>query len=113
MDTRNHADQMVYQSEKTLSDMGDKVSPADKKSIEDAITNVRTALSGTDIQSIKNTTEELQKTFYAVSEKLYAGANPNAGQPGGDSAPGGNGDQAPGGGQYYDADYEVVDDEKK
>jgi molecular chaperone DnaK len=116
VDTRNHADQMVYQSEKTLTDTGDKIDSGDKKSIEDAIAKVKTALSGTDIQAIKNATEELQKTFYAVSEKLYAGAGQNA-QSGG-SADAGSGGQAPGGGapgggEYYDADYEVVDDDKK
>ncbi|SHI19176.1 molecular chaperone DnaK [Sporobacter termitidis DSM 10068] len=117
IDTRNHADQMVYQSEKTLNDMGDKVDAADKKTIEDAIAKVKTALSGTDGDAIKSATEELQKAFYAVSEKLYAGANPQ--QPGGAPGPDGgtdggtDGGSAPGGGQYYDADYEVVDDDKK
>ena len=118
IDTRNQADQMVYQSEKTLSDMGDKLASADKTSIEGAIAKVRTALSGTDLQAIKNATEELQKTFYAVSEKLYSNANPAGAQPGGDSNPGYGSQQpggggAPGGGTYYDADYEVVDDDKK
>lgn len=115
VDTRNHADQMVYQSEKTIADMGDKLSADDKTTIEAAIAKVRTALSGTDIEAIKNTTEELQKAFYAVSEKLYAGQNPG-GQPGADygaSTDGAAGGSAPGGGQYYDADYEVVDDDKK
>jgi molecular chaperone DnaK len=111
VDTRNHADQMIYQSEKTLADMGDKLDASDKKTIEDAVAKVRTALSGTDIDSIKNATEELQKAFYAASEKLYAGAGPQ--QPGGDSAPGGNAGGSAPGGEYYDADYEVVDDDKK
>ena len=111
VDVRNQADQMVYQSEKTLADMGDKISADDKKTIEDAIAKVRSALSGTDIEQIKKATEELTKAFYAVSEKLYsqagaqgqgAGFDPNA-------AAGGGGAQ---GGQYYDADYEVVDDDK-
>jgi molecular chaperone DnaK len=103
---------MVYQSEKTINEMGDKLASADKKSIEDAITKVRTALSGMDIQSIKDATEELQKTFYAVSEKLYSNAQPHA-APGGDANPGTDPSSTPGGGQYYDADYEVVDDDKK
>jgi molecular chaperone DnaK len=114
VDSRNHADQLVYQSEKTLADAGDKINGADKSTIENAITKVKTALSGTDIESIKTAAEELQKAFYDVSERLY-NANPQAA--GGDStgAPGGGapGGEAPGGGEYYDADYEVVDDDKK
>ncbi len=116
IDTRNHADQMVYQSEKTLTDAGDKINASDKQTIEDAVAKVKTALSGTDIQSIKTASEELQKTFYEVSERLYAGANPQGGDgganPGGDGGASGDG-SAPGGGTYYDADYEVVDDDKK
>jgi molecular chaperone DnaK len=119
VDTKNHADQLVYQSEKTLSEMGDKIDATDKKTIEDAIAKVKGVSGGSDIEAIKNASDELQKAFYAVSEKLYAGANPNAqgGNAGGadyTGAAGGNaGDGTPGGGQYYDADYEVVDDEKK
>jgi molecular chaperone DnaK len=114
VDTRNHADQMVYQSEKALADAGDKIVAADKQTIEDAIAKVRTALSGTDIQSIKNTTEELQKAFFDVSERLYNNSNPggdsNATNAGGPGAAGGA--QGGAGGEYYDADYEVVDDDK-
>jgi molecular chaperone DnaK len=119
IDTRNHADQLVYQSEKALADAGEKINASDKTTIEDAIAKVKTALSGSDIEAIKNASDELQKAFYAVSERLYNNANPggesNANYNGGPgyngSAPGdGN---APGGGQYYDADYEVVDDDKK
>ena len=117
IDTRNHADQMVYQSEKTLTDMGDKISASDKSTIENAIAKVKTALSGTDTGSIKQATEELQKAFYDVSERLYNQAGPQQGAPGAGFNPGAGanpGDaQAPGGGQYYDADYEVVDDDKK
>lgn len=112
IDTRNHADQLVYQSEKTLSEMGDKVGADDKKTVEDAIAKLKTALSGTDIESIKNASEELQKAFYAVSEKLYSNVNPqDGGTSNSNNAGGGTGE--PGGGQYYDADYEVVDDDKK
>ncbi|MDR3209591.1 MAG: molecular chaperone DnaK [Oscillospiraceae bacterium] len=102
-DTRNAADQAVYQSEKTLEDMGDKVAADDKKTIEDAITKLRTALTGTDLAAIKAETDALQKAFYAVSEKLYAQAQPGDAPQNG--APGGDGD-------FYDADYEVVDDDE-
>ncbi|MCR4771944.1 MAG: molecular chaperone DnaK [Oscillospiraceae bacterium] len=108
VDTRNQADQMVYQSEKTLSEVGDKLSESDKSNIQAAIDKVKTALNGTDTESIKKATEELTQAFYAVSEKIY---QQNGAQPGPDAAAGGPGDN--GGGEYYDADYEVVDDDKK
>ncbi|MDR0839441.1 MAG: molecular chaperone DnaK [Oscillospiraceae bacterium] len=105
-DTRNAADQMVYQSEKTLEELGDKIDASDKSTIDDGIAKVKTALSGTDLDAIKQATEELQKAFYAVSEKLYS---QTGAQPGDDP---GAGSDAPGGGEYYDADYEVVDDDE-
>ncbi len=115
VDTRNQADQLVYQSEKTLADMGDKLDTADKQSIESAIANVKEALKGTDIEAIKSASDALQKAFYAVSEKLYSQAQAQ-GAPGADAGfnPGAAGPDAgaPGGGDYYDADYEVVDDNK-
>ena len=123
IDTRNAGDQMVYQTEKTLSEMGDKVSAADKSEIEQKLSSLKTALAGTDTESIKKATEELTQAFYKVSEKLYQQAGPQQGaQPGGPQ--GGydpNAQQAgqqqgqaggPGGQGYYDADYEVVDDDK-
>jgi len=114
VDTRNHADQMVYQSEKTLDEMGDKIDSDDKSNIGAAIEKVKTALSGTDTQTIKDSVEELEKAFHAVSEKLYSQAGPADGAPGpdfggadfgGGATPGGNPDGV------YDADYEVVDEE--
>ena len=108
VEARNNADQLVYQSEKTLSEMGDKIDAGDKQNIESAIANVKSALSGTDVEKIKSASEELQKAFYAVSEKMYQQANPQGGY---DPNAGAQGGQA--GGDYYDADYEVVDDDKK
>ncbi len=114
VDIRNNADQLVYQSEQTLSEMGDKLDPADKSAIEAALAKVKTAVSGTDVEAIKSASEELQKAFYAASEKMYQQANPQGAQ-GGCGPDGCNcgGDcGAQGGGDYYDADYEVVDDDK-
>ncbi|MDR0446716.1 MAG: molecular chaperone DnaK [Oscillospiraceae bacterium] len=104
-DTRNAADQAVYQSEKTISELADKISPEDKQTIEDGIARVKTALEGTDIDAIKAATEELTKAFYPISEKLYG---QNQGDPGAPPPPDGSD-----GGDYYDADYEVVDDDDK
>jgi len=111
VDVRNSADQLLYQSEKTLADMGDKIDPADKQKIEDGMAKLRTAASGTDTAAIKAATDELQQTFFAVSEKLYQQAAPN-GDPGAQAGPNPGGAQG-GGDGYYDADYTVVDDDKK
>ncbi len=118
IDVRNQGDQMVYQTEKTLSEMGDKLDSSDKSEVEAALAKLKTALSGTDTESIKAATEELTQAFYKVSEKLYSqsGAQSGCGDP--NCECGGNGDcnhDHKGGesGQYYDADYEVVDDDNK
>ena len=104
VDTRNQADQMVYQTEKTLEDMGDKIPASDKGDIEAKLNALKDALKGTDTAVIKSATEELTKAFYAVSEKLYSQAGAQAG-PGPDmgGAPEDN---------VVDADYEVVDDQQ-
>ena len=101
---------MVYQTEKTLEEMGDKLPAADKSEIEGALASLKTALSGTDTAAIKSATETLTQAFYKVSEKIYQQATPQ-----GDAGCAGDcnncGDQ--GGQNYYDADYTVVDDDNK
>ena len=115
VDIRNQADQMVYQTEKTLEDMGDKLPAEDKASVENAMNKLKETLKGTDSQAIKNATEELTKAFYAVSEKLYAqqGGQPGGPDMGGANFGGGNFGGAQGGNDagpdVVDADYEVVD----
>ena len=112
VETRNAADQMVYQSEKTISEMGDKIDANDRQSIQSGIDKLKETLKGTDTASIKAATEELTKAFYAVSEKLYQQANP--GDAAGAGFNGAAGDAGNAGGQeYYDADYKVVDDDNK
>jgi molecular chaperone DnaK len=112
VETRNSADQMVYQAEKTLSEMGDKISADDKAKVQSGIDNLKEKLKGEDTAAIKSATEELTQAFYAVSEKLYQTSapqgDPNMGGSAGAGAAGG--DQ--GGQQYYDADYKVVDDDQ-
>lgn len=118
VDTRNNGDQMAYQTEKTLQEMGDKIEPADKTLVEGALSKLKTALAGSDTEAIKTATEELTQEFYKVSEKLYAqagGAEGGCGDPNCDCGGAGNGScdhDNKGDGQYYDADYEVVDDDK-
>ncbi|MCR5664466.1 MAG: Hsp70 family protein, partial [Oscillospiraceae bacterium] len=113
IDTRNQGDQMVYQTEKTLQEMGDKLDPADRSEVESKLQSLKTALTGTDSAAIKHATEELTQAFYKVSEKLYQQAG---GAQGFDPTQGGAnpGQGGQGGGQdYYDADYTVVDDDNK
>ena len=108
VEVRNQADQMVYQSEKTLSEVGDKLPESEKAPIQAGIDKLKETLKGEDTDAIKAATEELTQLFYKMSEKLYQQQAPQgdptqAGQQGG-----AQGDK---GGQYYDADYKVVDDD--
>ena len=113
VETRNQADQMVYQSEKTLNEMGDKIPAEDKSKVQAGIDKLKEALKGTDTAAIKTATDALTQDFYAVSEKLYQQANPQGAQGGAQAGPDMGGQQAGGAqdGQYYDADYKVVDDD--
>ena len=106
VETRNQADQMVYQCEKTLADMGDKIPADDKGKFQGALDKLKETLKGSDTAAIKADTEALTQAFYAVSEKLYQQANPQGAQPGPDAGPSQDG-------QYYDADYKVVDDDEQ
>ncbi len=115
IDTRNQGDQMVYQTEKTLEELGDKVDPAEKAEIESKLGALKTALTGTDTAAIKAATEELTQAFYKLSEKMYQQANPQGAPNAGCDPNCNNGDCGNNGGdgqQYYDADYTVVDDDK-
>lgn len=113
VEERNKADNMVFQTERTLKELGDKVSADDKSRIEAEIQTVKKALEGTDIEAIKAASEKLANVSYEVFGKIYQqqanaqgaqGADPGA-QAGG--AGGAQNEQ-----KVYDADYEVVDDEK-
>jgi molecular chaperone DnaK len=115
IDIRNNADSMVFQSEKTLKDVADKLDAADKEKVETEINNVKEALKGTDSEAIKKATEALTQAFYDVSSKIYQ-QNPGAAQDAGFNPGdmGGNqGTQGAAGDNVYDADYKVVDDDKK
>ena len=97
VDTRNNADQMVYQSEKTIEEMGDKIAADDKADLQTKIDALKEALKGEDIEAIKAKQEELTKAFYAVTEKIYQAAAAAQGAEGG-VAPDGT---APDGDGYY------------
>jgi molecular chaperone DnaK len=119
VEARNNADSIVYQSEKTLKDLGDKLGSDDRSKIEEKINSVKEALKGNDTERIKSATEALTQAFYDISSKIYQ-QNPGAqGGPGADAGFGGGpgfGDGAQGGqnaDNVYDADYKVVDEDKK
>ena len=109
VDTRNAADQMVYQVEKILADEGDKIPEGDKADIQTKLDALKEALKGEDVEAIKSKQEELTQAFYKISEELYkqaqaaqGGANPGAGyDPNAGAAPNGDG--------YYDADFKDVE----
>ena len=111
IEVKNSADQLVYQTENTLKELGDKVSAEDKAKIEDLVKALNTVKDGTDIEAIKKATEELTQEFYAVSSKLYqdkggaegAGFDPN-------NMDGANSGQGPQDDNVVDADFKVEDD---
>ena len=113
VEVRNQADQMVYQSEKTLGEVGDKIPADEKAKVQSGIDKLKEVLKGDDTDAIKSATEELTQMFYQMSEKLYQQANPQGGAQAGPDMGGQNGgaQTGPNGQQYYDADYKVVDDD--
>ena len=118
IEVKNNAESLVYNSEKTLNDLGDKISGEEKAKVETEIDNTKKALETNDTEKIKEATEKLTKVFYDMSEQLYKNANPNgaAGVDPNAAASGtgaDNGSDANNGGDngnVYDADYKVEDD---
>ncbi|MCI9015681.1 MAG: molecular chaperone DnaK [Clostridia bacterium] len=111
IETRNNAESLIYNSEKTLKDLGDKISGEEKAKVEAEIENVKKELEGTDVEKIKEATEKLTQSFYEISEKLYKQANPNQTAEGVDpnTTEASNQDQADNA-NVYDADYKVEED---
>ncbi|MBQ7045636.1 MAG: molecular chaperone DnaK [Clostridia bacterium] len=108
VDTRNGADQMVYQTEKTLSEFGDKITEDEKNDITAACDALKESLKGTNVEDIKAKQEELQKKLYAISEKVYkAAAEAQQAAGGADANANANADP-----NVYEADYTDVDDNK-
>ena len=108
VDVRNGADQMVFQTEKTLNELGDKVDASKKAEVEAKLSELKEALKGTDIEAIKAKQEEVQKAFYAISEELYKNAQGSgaAGAPGADAGNAGNTGKPDDG--VVDADFKEV-----
>ncbi|MBR6935116.1 MAG: molecular chaperone DnaK [Clostridia bacterium] len=124
VEIKNEADAMVYQSEKLVKDMGDKLESGDKANVEAEIQKVKDAIAANDTDRMKSATEDLKQAFYKISEKIYQ-QNPGAqGGPGGqgftggpdggfggnDGGNGGNGGNGGSGPDVYEGDYKVVDD---
>jgi len=113
VDSRNKADTLIYQTDKTLKDFGDKVPAGERKQIEEAIATLRTAMKGDDKAAIDTAVEALQKVSYKLAEEMYrqkeAGAQAQAGA--GPSGPEAGAEQPSG--KKVDADYTVIDEESK
>ena len=106
VDAHNAAEQVVYQTEKTLNELGDKVSESEKAPILAAVEKLKEANKGSNVEAIKAATDEVQKAFYAVSEKLYQNAAPQGDpNPGAGYNPGPSNDDG-----VVDADFEEVND---
>lgn len=112
IEARNEAESLMYNCQKTVDELGDKISGEEKAKATAEIENVKKALEGSDIDKIKEATEKLKQAFYAMSEKLYAQANPNGAAGAGANAGAGAGPQTDANGNVYNADYKVEDDKK-
>ena len=112
IEARNEAESLMYNCQKTVDELGDKISGEEKAKATAEIENVKKALEGSDIDKIKEATEKLKQAFYAMSEKLYAQANPNGAAGAGANAGTGAGPQTDANGNVYNADYKVEDDKK-
>ena len=119
VDTKNNAEHLVYQTEKALSDLGDKITAADKAPITAEVEKLKGLLGSGDSAAIKAQSDILSKKFYDLSSKIYQ--QPNQDAPGGDAGAGfnpgaganpNNPSGSAAGGEYYDADYKVVDDDE-
>ena len=108
VDTRNHADQLVYTTEKTLRELGDKIDASDKSRVESAVADLKKALEGTDTARIKDETEKCTNVSYEVFGKIYQQAAQEQ-QAAGQAAGTNPGGQQPPKDDVVDADYEVVD----
>ena len=107
IEVRNNAESLVYNSQKTLDELGDKVSGEEKAKVEEEVENVRKALEGSNIEAIKEATEKLTKVFYELSEKLYSAQAAQGTNP--DESASSQGEAKEG--TVYDADYKVEDDD--
>ena len=113
IEVKNNAESLVYNSEKTLNELGDKISGEEKAKVETEIENTKKALETNNVETIKDATDKLTKVFYEISEKLYSkvnGANAGANATENANANSESGPKTDENGNVYDADYKVEDD---
>ena len=118
VDLRNNADQLIYQCDQAVKELGDKITPDELTKIDAAKKKLEEALKGTDSDAIKNASAELGDIFQGISARVYqetgaAGAAGAAGAGTGAAGAGAAGGNANGNKDFYDADYEVVDDDQQ
>ena len=102
IEVKNTAESLVYSTEKTLEELGDKISGEEKAQVEEEVANTKKAIEANDVEQMKEASDKLTKVFGEVAQKLYSQANPNGAQSGGPSV-----DED---GNVVDADYKVEDD---
>ena len=107
IEAKNHADSMVYQTEKSLSEFGDKIDADEKKKIEDAVAALKKTMEGDDAEAIKKSNEELMQASHKLAEAVYAKAQPQGGETGEAPKEEGKGEKV------VDAEFEDVKDDKK
>ena len=117
IEVRNNAESLIFNTEKTMKDIGDKISNEEKSKVEAELENLKKTLEGKYTEAIKNATEKLTSVFYEITEKLYKNANPNGAAAGANADAGTNGTaegpKTDENGNVYDADYKVEDDNDK
>jgi molecular chaperone DnaK len=116
IEARNEADSLIYATEKSMTDYGEKITDDDKKSIDSAIEALRGVMDGDDVEAIKSRTEELKQASYKLAEEVYKNQQEQSegAAPGGPESDGGSADESGGGSSddnVEDVDYEVVDDD--
>ncbi|MBO5294686.1 MAG: Hsp70 family protein, partial [Clostridia bacterium] len=104
VDVKNHAETLIFQSEKTLNELGDKADPADAEEVKNAIEKLKETLKSGNVEAIKADSEAVEKSFYKISEKLYAQNAQAGGDAGFDPNAGANGGAQDG--TYYNANFE-------
>lgn len=113
IEVRNNAESLVYNCQKTINDLGDKISGEEKAKAETEIENVKKALEGTDVEAIKSATEKLTTVFYSISEKIYSQSAGAANTAGAENATNTEGPKTDANGNVYDTDYKVEEDGDK
>lgn len=111
IDSKNEAENLCYSVEKLLKDSGDKIESVDKENLERKVSSLRQAISGNNVEEIKNGREDLQKLMFEVSTKLYQKSAQD--QASGQTENAGAGENTAGGEKVYDADFKDVDSDKK